>query len=118
MAITDFLLAAAAAAPAAAGENPYGLRQALEEGGVISIATFIILVVMSIGTFYILFTKFLQQQKIINQGKKVRASFWNSANLRDASSKLDDEERLSLDRRGCAHRPGPARQADRPGRPA
>ncbi len=88
MAIPAFLLAAAAAAPAAA-ENPYGLMQALEEGGAISIATFVILVIMSIGTFYILFTKFLQQQKIINQGKKVRASFWNSANLREASTKLD-----------------------------
>ena len=64
MAIPAFLLAAAAAAPA--GENPYGLIQALEEGGAISIATFVILVGMSIGTFYILFTKFLQQQKIIN----------------------------------------------------
>jgi len=87
MAIPTFLLAAAAAAPA--GDNPYGLIQALREGGAISISTFVILVGMSIGTFYILFTKFLQQQKIINQGKKVRASFWNSANLREASTKLD-----------------------------
>jgi biopolymer transport protein ExbB len=77
------------ATPAPAADNPYGLMQALEEGGAISWATFIILVVMSIGTFYILFTKFLQQQKIINQGKKVRSSFWNAPNLRDASSKLE-----------------------------
>ena len=76
---------------AAAGENPYGLMQALEEGGAISWATFIVLVGMSIGTFYILVTKFLQQQKIINQGKKVRSSFWNAPNLRDASSKLDQK---------------------------
>ena len=89
MAITDFLLAAAAAAPAAGAENPYGLQAALREGGAIAIATFVILVIMSVGTFYILFTKFLQQQKIINQGKKVRASFWNSPNLREASTKLD-----------------------------
>ena len=89
MAIPAFLLAAAAAAPA--GENPYGLVQALREGGAISIAVFVILVVMSVGTFYILFTKFLQQQKIINQGKKVRSSFWNSANLREAAGKLDSK---------------------------
>ena len=89
MAISAFLLAAAAGAPA--GDNPYGLVQALEEGGAISISTFVILVGMSIGTFYILFTKFLQQQKIINQGKKVRASFWNSANLREAAGKLDQK---------------------------
>ena len=81
-------MAILAAAPAA-NANPYGLLQALQEGGLISWATFLILVVMSVGTFYILFTKFLQQQKIINQGKKVRSSFWNSPNLREASTKLD-----------------------------
>jgi biopolymer transport protein ExbB len=80
-------MATPAAAPA--GENPYGLMQALQEGGVISWSVFIILVIMSLGTFYILFTKLMQQQKIMSQGRKVRASFWNSPNLRDASTKLE-----------------------------
>ena len=76
--------------PAApAGDNPYGLFQALHEGGVISWSVFVILVIMSIGTFYIMFTKLLQQQKIMNQGNKVRASFWNSPNLKDAAIKLE-----------------------------
>ena len=92
MAPIDLMLAAATAAPAApAGTNPYGLFQALKAGGVISWTVFILLVGMSIGTFYILFTKFLQQQKIIQQGKKVRSSFWNSPNLREASTKLDSK---------------------------
>src|ERR687894_848136 len=77
----------ATAAPPA--ENPYGLIQALQEGGIISWSVFIILVIMSLGTFYILFTKLMQQQKIMSQGRKVRASFWNSPNLRDASTKLE-----------------------------
>ena len=76
-------------AAAAAGSNPYGLIPALQQGGIIAISTFAILVIMSLGTFYILFTKLMQQQKIISQGRKVRASFWNSANLREASTKLD-----------------------------
>src|SRR5215213_2572240 len=80
-------MATPAAAPANA--NPYGLMQALQEGGLISWTVFIILVVMSVGTFYILFTKLLQQQKIISQGNKVRASFWNSPNLREAATKLE-----------------------------
>jgi biopolymer transport protein ExbB len=80
-------MATPAAAPAAA--NPYGLMQALQEGGLISWTVFIILVIMSVGTFYILFTKLLQQQKIISQGNKVRASFWNSPNLREAATKLE-----------------------------
>jgi len=79
----------AAAAPA--GENPYGLWPALEQGGVIAWAVFIILVMMSVFSFYILFTKLMQQQKIIAQGRKVRASFWNSPNLREAAQKLDSK---------------------------
>ena len=78
------------AAPAAhAGENPYGLLPALQQGGIIAWSVFFILVGMSIMSFYILFTKWMQQQKIINQGKKVRASFWNSPNLREAGQKLE-----------------------------
>ena len=78
------------AAPTAS-ENPYGLMQALEEGGIIAWSTFAILVAMSIGTFYIMFTKLMQQQKIINQGRKVRASFWNAPSLREASTKLESK---------------------------
>jgi biopolymer transport protein ExbB len=77
----------AAAAPA--GENPYGLLPALQQGGIIAWSVFVILVGMSLGTFYILFTKLMQQQKIIAQGRKVRSSFWNSPNLREAANKLE-----------------------------
>ena len=52
---------AAAAAPKAA-ENPYGLMEALEQGGTIACTVFIILVGMSVGTFYFLFTKLSEQQ--------------------------------------------------------
>jgi biopolymer transport protein ExbB len=79
----------AAPTPAHGGENPYGLMAALEQGGIIAWAVFLILVFMSVFSFYILFTKLLQQQKIINQGKKVRASFWNSANMREGVTKLE-----------------------------
>ena len=50
---------------------------------------FIILVAMSVFSFYILFTKLLQQQKIMSQANKVRASFWNAPNLREAANKLE-----------------------------
>ena len=82
-------MATPAAAPGAATSNPYGLLPALQQGGIIAWSVFIILVGMSIFSFYILFTKLMQQQKIISQGRKLRSSFWNSPNLRDASNKLD-----------------------------
>ncbi|HZF42196.1 MAG TPA: MotA/TolQ/ExbB proton channel family protein [Sphingomonadaceae bacterium] len=82
-------LAFAAAATAPAAENPYGLRAALEEGGLIAQSVFGILVLMSVVTFYIIITKLFEQQKIMKQGKEVRARFWNSPNLREGSNKLE-----------------------------
>jgi biopolymer transport protein ExbB len=80
-------MATPAAAPA--GENPYGLMAALEQGGTIAYATFGILVIMSAASWYILFVKLFEQQKIINQGKKARSTFWQSANLREGAGKLE-----------------------------
>ena len=85
--LTTILAAAAAGAPQ--GDNPYGLIPALQQGGLIAQTVFGILVVMSIISFYILFTKLFEQQKIINQTKRVHQSFWSSPNLREAAAKLE-----------------------------
>ena len=85
------LMAAAGAAATPAGENPYGLMAALKQGGVIAQSVFGILVLMSVFSFYILFTKLFEQQKIINQGKRVRASFWNMTSLKDGAAKLEKD---------------------------
>ena len=76
-------------AAAGTGENPYGLMRALEEGGIIAYTTFGILVLMSAASWYILFTKLFEQQKIINQGRRARTTFWQSANLREGAQKLE-----------------------------
>jgi biopolymer transport protein ExbB len=77
------------AAPAAGGgENPYGLMAALEQGGLIAQITFGIMVLMSVGSWYVFFVKIIEQQKIINEGRRARAAFWQSANLRDGANKL------------------------------
>ena len=70
-------------------DNPYGLMAALQEGGAIAWATFIILVIMSAGSWYVLFVKLFEQQKIINQGRRARTTFWQAANLREGASKLE-----------------------------
>ena len=77
----------AAAVPA--GENPYGLLAALEQGGVIAWTVFIILVIMSAASWYILFTKMFEQQKIMNQARRARTNFWQATNLRDGAGKLE-----------------------------
>jgi biopolymer transport protein ExbB len=89
--LTMLQAAAPAAADTTAGEgaNSYGLMQMLHQGGVISWAVFIILVLMLIFSFYILFTKLLEQQKVRGQAKRVRASFWQAGSIREGAAKLD-----------------------------
>jgi biopolymer transport protein ExbB len=84
--LTTFL----AAGTAAAGQqNNYGLGSMLQQGGIISWAVFIILVLMLVVSLYILFTKLFEQQKVRNEAKRVRAGFWQAGNIREGAAKLD-----------------------------
>ncbi|MBL0769373.1 MotA/TolQ/ExbB proton channel family protein [Sphingopyxis sp. XHP0097] len=71
------------------GTNPYGLVPALCEGGIVSQMTFLVLLIMFVGTLYILFTKLFEQNKVINQGKAVDANFWRAPTLADGMNKLE-----------------------------
>ena len=83
------ILAAAAAANEAAAAQNFGLIPALNEGGPISWAIFSVMVIMSVFSFYIMFTKLIEQQKVLNQAKQVRAQFWRAATLEEGAAKLD-----------------------------
>ncbi|MEA3262475.1 MAG: MotA/TolQ/ExbB proton channel family protein [Pseudomonadota bacterium] len=85
MLIVDLLTAAAQAAP----QNKFGFKEALEQGGFIAYATVVILGVMSFGSFFILFTKWFEQRKILSQYSALRATFWRAPSLKDGAAKLE-----------------------------
>ena len=70
--------------------NPYGLEALWREGDIVAKSTLFILVLMSIGTWYIMVTKFIQQAKIKRQGKEAEAKFWDAASLDSAAETLDE----------------------------
>jgi biopolymer transport protein ExbB len=81
---------AAPAAPAGgAHDNPYGIIQALQQGGLITQVTFGLLVLMSIASWYVFFVKLIEQQKIVKEGRRARTAFWQAPSLRDGAGKLD-----------------------------
>lgn len=82
-----FLTAVGAANPDVAAQ--FGLIPALKEGGPISIAIFSVMVIMSVFSFYIMFTKLFEQQKVMNQYKDMLAHFWRAATLEEGAAKLD-----------------------------
>jgi biopolymer transport protein ExbB len=92
--------AAAPAAPAADTSKPsaavaaadvpaqYSLGHIWSEGSWISKAILVVLAIMSAGTWYIFFTKWIDQQRILGQASQVEKKFWTSATLNEGVDKL------------------------------
>ncbi|MDN4035704.1 MotA/TolQ/ExbB proton channel family protein [Massilia sp. YIM B02443] len=84
------------AAPAAGGEateevhNPYGIGAMWEEGDFVNKGTIIILSLMSIGSWYIIITKLIDQQKIMKQSKDMQAKFWKAPSIAAGSAQLKE----------------------------
>ena len=95
--------AAAAPAPAApapmaapvvekvAVANPYGIEAMLKEGDMVTRSTFVILVIMSMGSWYIIFTKVFEQGKLLRSAKGVGEQFWNAGSIRKCADTLDEK---------------------------
>jgi len=86
-----FIYSLAAAATNAAPQKSFGLMEALFPDGkpnYIGIATLVILGIMSFGSFYIMFTKLFEQNKIMKQYGNISA-FWRAPTLREGAAKLD-----------------------------
>lgn len=79
----------AAAGGEAAPQTQFGFMEAMEQGGIIAWSILTVLVIMSVGSFYILITKLLEQNRILNQYKGIRTSFWRANTLGEGASKLD-----------------------------
>jgi len=79
---------ASAAANPADQSTPYGLQHMWENGGWISRTILAVLVIMSAGTWYIFFTKWIEQQRILGQASQVEKKFWTSATLNEGVDKL------------------------------
>ena len=94
--------AADAAAPAAAPagdiaaapakeviENPYGLDALWKTGDFVAKGTLIIMVIMSMGSWYILITKIIDQVKLSGQAKEA-GKFWKAASVQAGSAALKE----------------------------
>jgi biopolymer transport protein ExbB len=84
------LIATAGAAAAEGGaQQQYGFVEALIEGGPVTWVTFAVLVIMFVGTLYILFTKLFEQNKVMRQGREAVANFWRAPSLTEGAGKLE-----------------------------
>jgi biopolymer transport protein ExbB len=69
-------------------ENPYGLEALWSQGDFVAKGTLIILVIMSLVSWYIIFTKLWDQRRLTKQYEQTQKNFWNVSNLKDGLAKL------------------------------
>jgi biopolymer transport protein ExbB len=80
-----------AAAAGEAPKNQFGFVEAMREGGPVAWSILAVMIIMSVGTFYIMFTKLFEQNKILSQYKTVQSSFWRASSLKEGAAKLEKD---------------------------
>ena len=106
----DTATATAAAAAATSSATPYGLIPLWVNGNIVSRATLSVLVIMSLGSWFIMFTKLWDQRAMKRSGKIVEKQFWTAPSLKDGVERLKkgDEYRFIAESglRAASHHEG------------
>ncbi len=88
--------ASSAPAPGAAGvraalaprANPYGLRPMWRHGDFVARSVMVLLVLMSLASWYVIVSKLLEQSWIAREGRRLGAGFWQASDVAAASAEL------------------------------
>jgi biopolymer transport protein ExbB len=73
--------ASAAVATTAVEENPYGLSALWAQGDFVAKGTLLILVLMSMGSWYVIITKLAEQAKLNKQATAAKKTFWTASTV-------------------------------------
>jgi biopolymer transport protein ExbB len=84
---------AAPAAPTVTKEtvvNPYGLQALWAQGDIVARGTLVIMVIMSMGSWYIIFTKLFEQRKLMKSANAAAKTFWNAGSVKAGIGSLEE----------------------------
>ena len=89
---------APAAAPAAkpgviteeAVDNPYGLKALWTQGDVVAHTTLIIMAIMSMASWYVIFTKLIEQRSMLKSARASADAFWKASSVKAGVGALEE----------------------------
>ena len=71
-------------------DNPYGLEALWTQGDFVARGTLVIMIIMSMGSWYIIFTKVWEQSKLLKSAKAAAESFWTAGSVKKGAETLDE----------------------------
>ena len=85
--------APAAATPAITEEsvdNPYGLKALWTQGDIVARGTLVIMIIMSMGSWYVIFTKLFEQRAMLKSAKSSADTFWKASSVKAGVGALEE----------------------------
>ncbi|MBM3378810.1 MAG: MotA/TolQ/ExbB proton channel family protein [Betaproteobacteria bacterium] len=71
--------------------NPYGLDALWAQGDFVARSTLIVMLIMSVGTWYVGIVKLLEQGRLMRQLGEARESFWKAASVEAGAAALSED---------------------------
>lgn len=71
-------------------ENPYGLGALWKAGDFVAKFVLVVMVIMSMGSWYIMIVKLWEQAKLSRQAKEAAKSFWSAGTIRQGADTLHE----------------------------
>ncbi|MFT9399813.1 MotA/TolQ/ExbB proton channel family protein [Acetobacter sp.] len=68
--------------------NPYGLSALWSNGDIIARGVLVIMLVMSLGTWFIMITKFIEQARLFTAAKEATKNFWTKTSIQEGAASL------------------------------
>ena len=87
---SDPAVAAAAAVAQESIANPYGLAALWAQGDLVARSTLIVMVIMSMGSWYIIFTKLFEQRKLMKSAEAAAKTFWSAGSVKAGIGALQE----------------------------
>jgi biopolymer transport protein ExbB len=72
-------------------ENPYGIDALWRQGDFVARGTLIILIIMSIGSWYIGIVKLIEQARVMKDAREANAKFWHAGAVKDGVVSLRED---------------------------
>jgi biopolymer transport protein ExbB len=69
-------------------DNPYGIQAMWAQGDYVTKGVLVLLVLMSAYSWFIIFTKWWEQKRLLSQAKEAEKNFWAADNIKNGVTKL------------------------------
>src|ERR1700753_526570 len=78
-------------------DNPYGLQALWQTGDLVARSVLVLLVIMSLSSWYVILTKLWDQRKLKQAARVAEKQLWTAPSIKDGVERLKNGDDLRLD---------------------